>query len=265
MDLELEGKKALVTGGSRGIGKAVARSLAREGCDVAICARNEGPLLESAHEISAETGRKVFPMTCDTLDPEQIQAFVRRSAEELGALHIVINNAARVGGTPGDVETITDREVLTDFEEKVVGYLRTTQAALPHLKAAGWGRVIHISGGAGRNPGTNISGGVRNIGTANMTKSMANQLGRYGITVNCVFPGMTLTEATFETYKEAAHREGVEIEDYMQRLADRTAIKHVPTAQDVANVVLFLCSPLSISITGEVIAAMGGASPDVHV
>src|SRR5690606_4358466 len=115
-------KKALVTGGSRGIGKATALLLAREGCDVAICARNDGPLQEAADEIAKATGRKVFAMVCDTMDPQSIKDFVNRSAEELGGLHIVVNSAARVGGTPGNAETVLDTDVLRDFEEKVVGY-----------------------------------------------------------------------------------------------------------------------------------------------
>ncbi|MGE0686554.1 MAG: SDR family NAD(P)-dependent oxidoreductase [Dehalococcoidia bacterium] len=265
MDMQLANRKALVTGGSRGIGKATALLLAREGCDVAICARSEGPLQEAAAEIAKETGRKVFPMVCDTMDPASIKNFVDTSARELGGLHIVVNSAARVGGTPGTAETVLDTDVLRDFEEKVVGYLRVSQAAMPYMKEAGWGRIVNISGGAGRSPGMAVSGGIRNIGTSNLTKSMANGLGQYGINVNCVYPGITLTEATLANHQAAADREGVSLETVLGRLADRTTNKHVPTSEDVANVVLFLCSPLSIAITGETIAAMAGTSQDVHV
>src|SRR6266511_3629320 len=107
VDLQLTDKKAIVTGASRGIGRAIARQLALEGCDVAICARTAGPLQEAATALAHESGRQV--------------------------VHIVINNAARVGGTPGTVETVSDMDVLRDFEEKVVGYLRTVQAAAPYL------------------------------------------------------------------------------------------------------------------------------------
>lgn len=118
MNLQLQDKKAIVTGGSRGIGKAIARQLAREGCDVAICAREEGPLRESAEELAGETGRKIVPILCDTMNAEAIKAFVRRAAGELGGIHIVINSAARVSGTPGTIETVNDTDVLRDFEEK---------------------------------------------------------------------------------------------------------------------------------------------------
>ena len=151
MDLQLTGKKAIVTGASRGIGRAIARQLALEGCDVAICARTEGPLQEAAAALAHESGRKVVPIVCDTLNADAIKHFVTTAAHALGGIHIVINNAARVGGTPGTVETVSDADVLRDFEEKVVGYLRTVQAAVPYLKQAGWGRVINISG-AGRAP-----------------------------------------------------------------------------------------------------------------
>ena len=105
MDLQLTGKKAIVTGASRGIGRAIARQLALEGCDVAICARTEGRLKEAAAALARESGRKVVPIVCDTLDAGAIKHFVDTAARELGGLHIVINNAARVGGTSSSRRT----------------------------------------------------------------------------------------------------------------------------------------------------------------
>jgi NAD(P)-dependent dehydrogenase (short-subunit alcohol dehydrogenase family) len=265
MDLQLSGRKALVTGSSRGIGKAIARALALEGCDVAICARSQDALDATAAELAKETGRQIVPLACDLLDPASIKRFVDSSAEALGGLQIVVNNGARAGGRPGTVETVTAEDVLLDVEEKVVGYLRVVQAATPYMKAAGWGRVINISGGINRSPGSAIAGPVREIGTVTMTKAMANGLGQYGITVNCVTPGLTLTEASLERHKATAEREGLPLDAVLQRIADRTAIKHLITAEEVAHVVTFLCSPLAVSITGESIAAMGGSSQDLHV
>lgn len=171
---------------------------------------------------------------------------------------------ARVGGTPGTVETVSAADVLRDFEEKVVGYLRTTQAAVPYLKQAGWGRVINISGGAGRAPGTAVSGGIRNIGTVNLTKSMANALGPYGINVNAIYPGQTITEATLERYAEQAQREGTTVEALHQAADERTALKHVVTATDIGYFVAMLCSPLTIGVHGEAIGIDGGNRADMH-
>lgn len=264
MDLKLTGKRAIVTGGSRGIGKAIARQLALEGCDVAICARTEGPLRASADEIAAASGRKVVPITCDTTDLQSIRSFVRQAAEALGGIEIVINSAARVGGAPGDIETVNEADILHDFEEKVVGYIRVAREAIPYMKQAGWGRIINISGGAGRNPGTALSGGARNSATVTVSKAMANALGKYGINVVAIYPGQTVTEATYERLAPQAQREGRSVDDILREQAERTVIKHIPTAQDIAYVVAFLCSPLAISITGEAIAVNGGSSPDVH-
>ena len=264
MDLQLQGKKAVVTGGSRGIGKAIARQLAREGCDVAICARNEGPLRASAEELARETGRKIVPVVADTMSPDDIKRFVDASAQALGGIEILVNSAARVGGTPGTIETVSDADVLRDFEEKVLGYLRMAQAAVPYMKQAGWGRIVNVSGGAGRAPGMNVSGGVRNIGVASMTRSMANGLGAFGINVTCVYPGLTVTEATLQRYAQQAQRDGKTVDEIMRAEADRTLIRHLVSAEDVANLVTFLCSPLAVGVNGEVIAVNGGSSAEVH-
>jgi NAD(P)-dependent dehydrogenase (short-subunit alcohol dehydrogenase family) len=264
MDLQLKGKRAIVTGGSRGIGKAIARQLAREGCSVAICARTEGPLRETATELAEETGQRVLPIVCDTMDPASIKAFVAEAASGLGGIEIVVNSAARVGGAPGNVEGVADEDVLRDFEEKVVGYMRVARAAVPHLKQAGWGRIVNISGGAGRSPGTAISGGVRNAGVVVLTKSLANTLGPSGINVNAIYPGGTLTEATLEQRRQEAERQGISLEQLLAQQADRTLIKHLVTAEDIAAVAVFLCSPRAVGITGEAIAVNGGGSPDVH-
>jgi NAD(P)-dependent dehydrogenase (short-subunit alcohol dehydrogenase family) len=264
MDLQLRGKRAVVTGASRGIGKAVARQLVLEGCDVAICARTEGPLRETATELAEESGRRVLPIVCDTMDPEAIKRLFATAVAEMGGLEILVNSAARVGGARGDVETVDDSEIMKDFEEKVIGYIRCAREAAPHLKQAGWGRIINISGGAGRSPGTSISGPVRNAGVVIMTKSLANALGPHGINVNAVYPGATITEATIDQRRPQAEREGITVEQLIAQQAERALIRHLVTAEEVANVIAFLCSPLSIGITGEAIAVNGGSSSDVH-
>ncbi|MDH3443271.1 MAG: SDR family oxidoreductase, partial [Deltaproteobacteria bacterium] len=251
MDLRLQGKKAIVTGGSRGMGKAIARQLAREGCDVAIGARSEGPLREAADEIARETGRRIAPFIVDTLNTDSITGFVKKAADALRGVHILANCAARVGGTiPDNMDSITDEQILKDFEEKFLGYYRCAREAAPYMKQAGWGRIINLSGGAGRTPGTSISTPARNIACVSLTKSLANTLGPFGINVNAIYPGTTITEAVLERHRGQAEGQGKTLESYLEELRQRSLIRHLVTAEDVANVVAFLCSPLSLSITG---------------
>ncbi len=265
MDLHLQGKMAIVTGGSRGMGKAIARQLAREGCDVVIGARNEGPLREAAKEIAEETRRKIVPIVVDTLNAESIKGFVRQSADALGEVHILANCAARVGGTiPDNMDVISDEQIVKDFEEKFLGYYRCAREAAPYMKRAGWGRIINLSGGAGRTPGIAISTPARNISCVALTKSLANALGPFGINVNAIYPGTTITEAVLERYRQQANRQGKKLEVYLEELRQRSLIRHLVTAEDVACVVTFLCSPLAISITGEAISVSGGAHADMH-
>ena len=265
MDLQLLGKKAIVTGGSRGMGKSIARQLAREGCDVAIGARTEEPLCETATEIAQETGRKIVPLVVDTLDAESIKAFVKKAADALGGIHILANCAARVGGTiPDNMESITDEQIVKDFEEKFLGYYRCAREAAPYMKQAGWGRIINLSGGAGRTPGTAISTPARNIASVSLAKSLANTLGPFGINVNAIYPGTTITEAVLERHEKQAQSQGRTLEAHLEELRQRSLIRHLVTAEDVAQVVAFLCSPLSVSINGEAISVSGGMNADMH-
>jgi NAD(P)-dependent dehydrogenase (short-subunit alcohol dehydrogenase family) len=183
MDLGLLGKKAIVTGGSRGIGKAIARELAREGVDVAIVARNKADLDATAKELSAETNRRVIALTADVTSKAQVDAMVAEAAQQLGGVHILVNSGSAPGGSAsatGPIENLIDEELIDDFNIKYVGALRCSRAAIPFMKQAGWGRIINISGANARNAG-NLSGGARNGSLVHMTKTLAVQLGRFGI------------------------------------------------------------------------------------
>jgi len=132
------------------------------------------------------------------------------------------------------------------------------------MKQAGWGRIVNLSGGAGRTPGTAISTPARNIACVALTESLANSLGPFGINVNAIYPGTTLTEAVMERHREQAQRQGKSPENYLEELRQRSIIRHLVTAEDVAQVVVFLCSPLAVGITGEAISVSGGTNADMH-
>ena len=247
MDLELVGKKAIVTGGSRGIGKVIARALAEEGVDVAIAARDEERLRASARELAEATGRRIFPVVADTGDDKAVRRLVDAAINELGHVDILVNNAAVPGGISSAtrLEEIVDDQVLKDIDIKVVGYLRTARALAPHLIARGWGRIINIGGLAIHRTGRPVAT-LRNVGVAAITKNLADELGPKGINVSAVHPGFTRTERTDEASAT--------------RAAASVGIGRIVDAKEVAWVVTFLASPKSVSINGDAIP-VGGGSP----
>jgi NAD(P)-dependent dehydrogenase (short-subunit alcohol dehydrogenase family) len=271
MDLGLRDKHAIVTGGSQGIGKAIARELAREGVDVAIVARSKERLEATARELGAETGRRIIPLAADVTSREQVDAMVAQAAAQLGGLHILVNSGSSPGGSAsatGPIDTVVDEDLLRDFNVKYMGALRCARAAIPHLKEQGWGRIINISGTNSRNAG-NLSGGARNTSLVHFTKTLGVQLGRFGITVNCIHPGTTRTERTPRLLAARAAElnitpEEAEKRTYAPDSARGNAIGRMVDAAEVAYVAAFLASDRSWAISGELVVATGGAGRSVY-
>jgi NAD(P)-dependent dehydrogenase (short-subunit alcohol dehydrogenase family) len=271
MDTGLTGRTAIVAGGSRGIGKAIALGLAREGVDMVITARNLEALSQTASQIAKETGRNVTAMACDVTDRAAVDAMVDAAVEALGGLNILVNSASLPGGSPnavGRIETIVDADFLNDFDTKYMGALRCARAAIPHMQAAGWGRIINISGGNARTPG-NLSGGARNTSLVHFTRTLALQLGRDGITVNCIHPGMTRTERTAGLLAARAQTDGitsaeVETRDYAVGGPRANALGRMVDASEVADVAVFLASRQAGAMTGELLNPNGGAGNAVY-
>lgn len=271
MELGLQGKHALVTGGSRGIGKAIALELAREGVDLAIVARSKEQLEATARELEAKTGRRILPLVADVTSKEQVEARVAQAAERLGGLHILVNSGSPPGGSPtaiGPIETVVDEDLLHDFNVKYVGAVRCARAAIPYLKEQGWGRIINISGTNARNAG-NLSGGARNVSLVHFTKTLAVQLGRYGITVNCIHPGTTRTERTPRLLAARADELGITAEevekrDFAHDSPRGNAIGRMVDAAEIAYLAVFLASDKAWAVTGELVVATGGAGRAVY-
>lgn len=250
MDLELHGKRALVSGGSRGIGKAVALSLAREGADVAITARDKAVLEQAAEEIDAAGPGRVFATPVDTADDASVRAMGEAVLGAFGGIDILVNCAARAGGTlpTPRFDGVSKELMFEEIDVKVLGYLRCIQAVAPSMIASGWGRIINVSGLAARSTGS-IVGSVRNVAVAAMTKNLADELAPHGINVTVVHPGQTLTERTAEAFADAT--------------ANNLVGRFIESAE-VADVITFLASPKSVAITGDAIAAGGGVARVIY-
>ena len=261
MDLELTGRRALITGGSRGIGKAIARQLALEGCEVCLAARNPAALAATATELSSETGRRVATALVDTGSDESVAAMVAAATNEIGGVDILVNNAAKVGGiaAPPKLAEITDDAFYSDVNVKVMGYLRCAREVAPLMAASGWGRIINISGLAARSTGSTI-GSIRNVSVAALTKNLADELGPKGINVTVVHPGLTKTETTVALFATRAEAAGVDAAEWERRMAAGNSIRRVVDATEVAYLVAFLASPKSVAVNGDAIACGGGTT-----
>ena len=266
MDLQLNGKRALVTGGSRGIGKAIARVLAQEGCDVALLARNREPLESAAREIAGASGRTVIGVCASTTSDEQVKAAVAAAVQQLGGtIDILVNAAAEPAGfaAPPKLGEITGNHFHAEMDTKVMGYVRCAREVAPGMRGRGWGRIVNISGLAARQSG-NAVGSMRNVAVAALTKNLADELGPFGINVTVVHPGLTRTERTAPLVAARAAAQGVPPEAIEQQMAAGNSIQHLVDASEVADVVAFLCSPRSRAIHGDAIAAGGGAPRAIH-
>ena len=271
MDLGLTNKCAVVAGAGRGIGKAIALELAREGADVVVASRSMSQLEETAKEIAAETGRRAIPITFDATRREQVDHMIAEAAETLGGLHILVNSASYPGGSSnatGPIESVEDEALLADFDVKYVGALRCSRVAIPFMKAQGWGRIINISGNNARIAG-NLSGGARNVSLVHMTKTLSTQLGQYGITVNCIHPGTTRTERTPQTLADQAAQAGISVEEVEKRdfapgSPRGNSICRMVDASEIAYLTAFLASDKSWAISGEVISGTGGSGNAVY-
>ncbi|MBV9354581.1 MAG: SDR family NAD(P)-dependent oxidoreductase [Chloroflexi bacterium] len=265
MDLQLAGKTAIVTGGSRGIGKAVALELAREGVDVAVLARNAETLRASADSIAEDTGRRIVPVVGDTSSDTAVRAAVAQAADALGRIDILVNAAAQPGGQapPPRLDEITDDVFWGDVNVKVMGYLRMAREVAPHMVGQGWGRIINISGLAARQTGSTV-GSIRNVAVVALSKNLADELGPHGVNVTVVHPGLTRTERTPEVVAAQAQRQGVAPAEVERQMGSGNLLGRLVDAQEIAFVVTFLASPRAAAINGDVISAGGGVRRAIY-
>ena len=265
MDLQLAGKIAVVTGGTRGIGKAIARSLAGEGMDVAIVGRDLEAAKATASEIAGETGRIVRAYSADTGKDDAVRNAVAAIRKDFSRIDVLVNSAALPGGQakPPSLGEVTDEIFWSDVNVKVVGYLRMAREVAPLMAEQGWGRIINISGLNARQAGS-IVGSIRNVGVAALTKNLADELGPKGINVTCVHPGLTWTEKTPGLIEWRASTQNKTKEEVEAAMNSLNTVRRLITAEEIGYIVAFLASPKSIAINGDAIAAGGGSPGSIY-
>ncbi|MBC7580496.1 MAG: SDR family NAD(P)-dependent oxidoreductase [Tardiphaga sp.] len=257
MDLQLKGKCALVTGGSEGIGKAIAMTLAKEGANVAICARRLEPLEKTAEEIRNAYGVTVVAITADLTKDEDAKNFVEKAAKQLGSLDLMINNA---GSAPGGViETLTEKDWEQALQLKFMGYVRCLRYALPIMVKQGGGRVVNLIGNDGVKPSYwEIAPGAANAAGQNMTMSLAGQYGRHNISFCAVNPGPVRTERWAGLVTAMSRDMGISYEEADKLAPASIALGRIAEVEEVANLVVMLASPLVQMANGTMIEIDGG-------
>jgi NAD(P)-dependent dehydrogenase (short-subunit alcohol dehydrogenase family) len=232
---------------------------------VVIAARTKAALDEAAAAIRAETGGDVSAIAVDTTSRDSVQALVDETVRLHGGVHILVNCAAAPGGlVRNEIEKAEEEGLLADLNTKLVGYFRMCKACVPHMRKAGWGRIVNVGGLTARC--TEALSGMRNTALVHMTKTLSDQLGVDGITVNIIHPGVTRTEHVESWFAEMARDEGTSVEAIVKREAgDPAAIRRMLEVEEVADAILFFASKRASGITGESIAVDGGLSRAVFL
>jgi len=257
MDLGLASKVAIVTGGSKGIGKATAVELAREGASVVICARGAEALAEAEDEIRAVSPGEVLAIPADVTSPADTRSVVETTIARFGRLDILVNNAGTA--MSGPFEATTDETWTADIDLKVMGAVRFSREAVPHMREAGGGRIINVTAIAGKQPGAgSLPTSVSRAAGIALTKAMSKDLARYHILVNAVCIGL-VKSAQIERAALARFPD-LPLDQAYERMGEPVPLGRVGEAREAAALITFLASPLAGYITGTAINVDGGTS-----
>ena len=257
MDLGLEGAVAFVTGASKGIGKATARLLAQEGCEVAITARDDELLQRTAAELSEGTGGNVLPLQGDMSVVEDVERTVAQTIERFGRIDVLVTCA---GSSPGGLlENLTEDDWFGSLNLKFMGYVRTCRAVMPHMREAGKGSIVLVVGNDGLKPSYwEMTAGVANAADINFASSLAEQYGPLGIRVNTVNPGPVNTDRWDGLEKAFARDKGIDRDAAHALAVGSLPLGRICEPEEVANLVAFLASPRASYLNGAHIPLDGG-------
>ena len=253
----MEGKVAIVTGAARGTGEATARLLAQEGCRVAITAREETLLTKTADELSNETGGQVVPLQGDMSVVEDVERTVGQAIDRFGKIDVLVTCA---GSSPGGLlEDLSEEQWFSSLNLKFMGYVRTCRAVVPHMREGGGGSIVLVVGNDGLKPSYwEMTAGVANAADINFASSLAEQYGPLGIRVNTVNPGPVSTDRWDTLEKAFARDKGIEQDRAHELALGSLPLGRICTPEEVANLVVFLASPLASYLNGAHIPMDGG-------
>jgi 3-oxoacyl-[acyl-carrier protein] reductase len=257
MDLQLKNKRALVTGSSKGLGYAIAKLLAAEGCQVAINGRDPQTLKVASQKLAAETYAEIIPLTGDVALPEVPSYLAEQTVSALGGLDLLVTNA---GGPPsGKFESMDDASWQKAVDVSLLTHVRLIRAALPYLRQSDSASVVTMTSYSVKQPIPNLvlSNSVR-AATGGLTKSLSLELGADGIRFNSILPGWTTTERVVDLMSYRAKTNGTTIDEEMELQVKETALGRMARPEEIANAVVFLLSPAASYITGVMLAVDGG-------
>ncbi len=257
MELGLTGRRAVVTGGSKGLGKAIAAELLAEGAAVAICSRHGDELAQTAAELRTdEAGQQLLALPCDVTDPAAVTDFIAAAAGTLGGIDILVNNAG--GARPGRFGTLTDEDWHDDIEVKLFSQIRCTRAALPHLRASVAPRVVNVNAVYARYPDPAfLASSVNRASCVSLSKALSIELGAEGILVNSVNIGFVETPQWDNIHRRRAPE--MPADEFFGQLAKtEVPLGRFGRPEEVAGLVAFLASDRASYIAGASIDVAGG-------
>jgi 3-oxoacyl-[acyl-carrier protein] reductase len=258
MDLGLKGKTALVTGASEGIGMAIARTLAGEGVRVAICARTEAKLKETAAEIHRATGIEIVPIAADLRSLAGCQGFVDHAAQRLGGVDILVNNAG--ASAFGAFVDLPDDAFVDAINGKLLGYIRCAKAVIPHMRRRGGGTIVNITGTTQQPIPLHTPGSACNAALRMFSKELSMELGPMNIRVNSVAPGRIQTARADRLLEANAAAQGTSPDAILSQLVKTIPSGRLGTGDDIADAVCFLVSERATYINGAALVVDGSKS-----
>jgi len=256
MDLGIKNRVAMVAAASKGLGKAAALSLAKEGCKVSICSRSLESLQATQNELE-KLSVEVLAVACDVSNPNDLEAWFRQTQEQLGPVDILVTNTG--GPKAATFQDLSETDWASGIESTLMNVVRLCRLALPGMRARNWGRIVHIPSLVAKQPTPilTISSTLR-AGISGLTKTLAQETAKDGVTVNALLPGHIMTDRQLHLGKLKSKAEGISMDEYFHRTAASIPAGRIGKPEEVGDAIAFLCSERASYITGVSLQVDGG-------